>query len=195
MPTNIKEYVTKASIEDHISIDDKFYMIELSKGVPTYDSIRDTSYEPADEAVNDLVYNAPKEVLEKLATISKFILIDNSSTDVFYLYSYEYNSLIKLSKSTSILYETFQKEKLSMTEDPLVLHFGLVIPEYAISDGKEKPSLKSYFKNDTIDFYDIENETFGLKEISNILMDINNGRYKRGKVFFFLRYIKNLFKK
>jgi hypothetical protein len=195
MPTNIKEYVTKASIEDHISIDDKFYMIELSKGVPTYDSIRDTNYEPADEAVNDLVYNAPKEILEKLATISKFILIDNSSTDVFYLYSYEYNSLIRLSKPTSILYQVFQKEKLSMTEDPLVLHFGLVIPEYAISDGKEKPSLKSYFKNDTIDFYDIENETFGLKEISNILMDINNGRYKRGKVFFFLRYIKNLFKK
>jgi hypothetical protein len=195
MSTNIKEYVTKASIEDHISIDDKFYMIELSKGVPTYGSIRDTSYEPADEAVNDLVYNAPKEILEKLATISKFILIDNSSTDFFYLSSYEYNSLIRLSKSTSILYQVFQKEKLSMTEDPLVLHFGLVIPEYAISDGKEKPSLKSYFKNDTIDFYDIENETFGLKEISNILMDINNGRYKRGKVFFFLRYIKNLFKK
>jgi hypothetical protein len=195
MSTNIKEYVTKASIEDHISIDDKFYMIELSKGVPTYGSIRDTSYEPADEAVNDLVYNAPKEVLEKLATISKFILIDNSSTDVFYLYSYEYNSLIRLSKSTSILYQVFQKEKLSMIEDPLVLHFGLVIPEYAISDGKEKPSLKSYFKNDTIDFYDLENEVFGLKEISNILTDINNGKYKRGKVFFFLRYIKNLFKK
>lgn len=192
---NIKGYSMQANINNYLKLEDRFYMIELSKGIPIYDSIVDKDYDEVDKIIVNLIYNAPKSILEKLATITEYTLIipSNSEDNDFYLYSYRDNSLIHLEKNSSILYSIFKESRLD--NGPSALHFGLIIASFLISDGFEKASLNAYIKTEVVDCYTLENEEFGIKEVFQILKDIRKGKYRKSIFSRFISYIKSFFKK
>ena len=182
----------KMKTEGVVNLEDEFYIIELN-----------TKSEKAMESI----FKAPHSVMETLHHLNEFVLITPPGpvmvpTDKipffkgidFFLYSNRLGVLVRIDPDHNYaLHNVFYQSYLKPEET--ILHFGRIIPSYSVSDGKEEPSIKAFIPTEEIDYYTLETEDVGLKEVFTIMKDIGLYRYDkhRGLIYRFFRWMSKLF--
>ena len=182
----------KMKTEGVVCLEDEFYIIELN-----------TKSEKAMESI----FKAPHSILEKLHFLNEFVLITPSEATKpspdnaffvngpdFFLYSNRLGVLVRIDPDKDFsLHNIFYQSRLDA--EKIILHFGRIIPSYSVSGGKEEPSIKSFIPTDEIDYYTLETEEVGLKEVFSIMKDIGLYKYDKHRtwVYRLFRWISKLF--